>query len=86
MYIYVYIYTYIHKYIHIRKCTGHSAVLGLAQTEGGGGRPVMTVFGGRSPNCSDYCCDLWQYSILDNSWFMVLCIECVLYRCGVCSL
>ena len=50
---------------------GHSAVLGRAQTEGGGGRPVMTVFGGRSPNCSDYCSDLWSYSILDNSWFMV---------------
>ena len=50
---------------------GHSAVIGTALTAGSGGRPVMTVFGGRSPNCSDYCADLWQYSILDNSWFMV---------------
>ena len=45
---------------------GHSAVLGIVRTPGGSERPVMTVFGGRSPNCTDFCRDLWQYSILDN--------------------
>ena len=50
---------------------GHSAVLGIVRTPGGSERPVMTVFGGRSPNCTDFCRDLWQYSILDNEWFLV---------------
>jgi hypothetical protein len=50
---------------------GHSAVLGVVRTAGGGGRPVMTIFGGQSPNCSDFCNDVWQYSILDNRWYMV---------------
>jgi hypothetical protein len=32
---------------------------------------VMAVFGGMSPNCTDYCPDLWYYDIVQNWWVIL---------------
>ena len=31
----------------------------------------MAVFGGMSPNCTDYCPDLWYYDIVQNWWVIL---------------
>ena len=47
---------------------GHTAALASVRLSTGAVVDVMTVYGGMSPNCSDFCSDLWQYDILNNKW------------------
>eukprot|EP00960_Hanusia_phi_P073758 768081-Hanusia_phi.AAC.2 len=50
---------------------GHSAALASVTLSTGAVVDVMTVYGGMSPNCSDFCSDLWQYDILNNRWYLI---------------
>lgn len=51
---------------------GHTSVMSKAKADDfGGTTDIMVVFGGQSPNCTDYCVDLWYYDIVDNWWVMV---------------
>ena len=48
---------------------GHTAVLAQVDSEDGSGLvDIMTIFGGISPNCTDYCTDIWNYDIMGNWW------------------
>ena len=49
--------------------TGHTAVIAQVISEDGSGLvDIMTVFGGISPNCTDYCVDIWNFDIMGNWW------------------
>jgi hypothetical protein len=51
---------------------GHSALIHKAKSRDGDGMiDVMAVFGGQSPNCTDYCTDFWYYDIMDNWWIIL---------------
>ena len=51
---------------------GHTAVVSQAKNqEGTGYTDIMAVFGGQSPNCTDYCTDFWYYDIMQNWWIIL---------------
>ena len=50
---------------------GHSAAMATSIGTAGEQVVVMTVFGGYSPNCTDYCNDMWHYVFASNSWIML---------------
>ena len=50
---------------------GHSAVIGSSFGTAGENVAVMTIFGGYSPNCTDFCNDMWHYVFASNSWIML---------------
>jgi hypothetical protein len=48
---------------------GHTAVIAQVESvDGSGLKDIMTVYGGISPNCTDYCADIWNYDIMGNWW------------------
>jgi hypothetical protein len=51
---------------------GHTASVSQAKNQKGDGlTDIMAVFGGQSPNCTDYCTDFWYYDIMDNWWILL---------------
>jgi hypothetical protein len=42
---------------------GHSVSVSRTLRENGDSADVMVLFGGLSPNCSDFCADLWYYDL-----------------------
>ena len=51
---------------------GHTASISQAKSQDGEGMTdIMAVFGGQSPNCTDYCTDFWYYDIMDNWWILL---------------
>eukprot|EP00294_Goniomonas_avonlea_P008411 CAMPEP_0114544590 /NCGR_PEP_ID=MMETSP0114-20121206/2956_1 /TAXON_ID=31324 /ORGANISM="Goniomonas sp, Strain m" /LENGTH=745 /DNA_ID=CAMNT_0001728977 /DNA_START=159 /DNA_END=2396 /DNA_ORIENTATION=+ len=47
---------------------GHTAVLSKVRNDQDFLVDVMTIMGGQSPNCSDFCPDLWHYNLDFNKW------------------
>jgi len=50
---------------------GHTAAMATSIGTAGEQVAVMTVFGGYSPNCTDFCNDMWHYVFASNSWIML---------------
>jgi len=51
---------------------GHTASISVAKNAAGDGlTDIMAVFGGQSPNCTDYCTDFWYYDIMQNWWILL---------------
>ena len=52
--------------------SSHTAVIHTTTSQDGEGTTdIMAVFGGQSPNCTDYCSDFWYYDIMENWWILL---------------